>query len=189
MRAFIGIELPDEVRRALAQLQRELQAARADVKWVEPKNLHLTLKFLGEISEAQRQGVEACLKRIASQQPPFTLQLQGVGAFPSVESPRVVWVGIAQGKEEVRALAERIEQEATTLSLRQEERPFSAHLTLGRVRSPRNRKALAQRLRKAAWQPPGPFQVESITLFQSLLSSAGPTYTVLASIPLSLAGI
>ena len=184
MRAFIGIGLPDEVQASLAALQRELAQSRADVKWVEPSNLHLTLKFLGEISEAQRQVVELLVKRLAAQTPPFLLRLEGAGAFPSIRAPRVVWVGMGQGNDVVARLAESIEREGAVIPLRREERPFTPHLTLGRVRSGRHRRELTHQLESFTWAPPPPWQVALLTLYQSVLSSAGPRYAVLAEVPL-----
>ena len=185
MRVFIGIRLPEHVRVSLAGLQQELATSGADVKWVEPSNLHITLKFLDEITEQQRQAVEAMLAPIAVQHHPFQLGIEGVGAFPSLTAPRVIWVGLATGKETVARVVKAIEQEGRRLQLRREERPFSSHLTLGRVRSSRHQQRLAQLLREVAWQPPAAWQVSSLTLYQSVLSFAGPRYTVLAAIPLA----
>jgi 2'-5' RNA ligase len=184
MRAFIGVALPPTVQEALALLQHELAASRADVKWVEPSNLHLTLKFLDEITEPQRQEVEAMLRRVAGTVEPFTLALQGVGAFPSLGAPRVIWVGILEGKDVIARIARAIEEESRALKLRREEHTFACHLTLGRVRSSRGREALAHQLRALQWSPPAQWTVDSVTLYQSVLSSAGPRYTVLAEVPL-----
>ena len=190
MRAFIGIVLPAAVRSSLAGLQRRLGesgADVADVKWVEPDHLHVTLKFLDEITDEQRRHVEALLGRIAAEEPPFTLAMDRVGAFPSLTAPRVLWVGLSEGKEAVIRIAEAIEREGATLSLRSEERPFAAHVTIGRVRSPRRREALVQRLQASTWEPPAPFQVTALTLYRSDLSASGPRYTALAEIPLAAA--
>lgn len=185
MRAFIGIALPDTIRSSLAGLQRQLQESGADVKWVEADNLHVTMKFLDEITDEQRRTVEELLTHVAGQEPPFPLGLKEVGAFPSVRAPRVVWVGLEEGRESVVRIAEKIEQGCRTYGLRREERPFAAHVTLGRVRSPKRRDRLAQRLQSTLWQPPEPFQVTTLTLYRSDLSSSGPRYTVLAEIPLT----
>ena len=183
MRAFVGISLPGHVRDALEQLQQALQAAQADVKWVEPSNLHVTLKFLDEITEEQRQAVEAMLARVAAYEPAFQLGIEGVGAFPSPTAPRVIWVGLVTGKEVVARIVEAIEREGANIPLRKEERSFSPHLTLGRVRSSRHQQRLVQQLREVTWQAPSAWQVSSLTLYQSELSSAGPRYTVLADLP------
>ncbi len=187
MHAFIGIALPDAIRTSLQQLQFELAQSHADVKWVEPANLHVTLKFLDEITEAQRTAVEVMLREVAEQHAPFMLSLKQLGAFPSAEAPRVIWVGLEEGKELTRAIAEQIEAHGVRLSLRKEERQFAAHLTLGRVRSPKHRDALAQQMRVSQWQSPSPWQVSALTLYQSVLDAGGPRYTVLADIPLSKA--
>lgn len=196
MRAFIGIALPDGVRTRLAILQQQLDASRADVKWVEPSNLHVTLKFLDEITQEQRLTVEALLGRVAGHERAFILELGHAGAFPSIDAPRVVWVGLEQGKETVVRLAQAIEREGQAIPLRRarpgtgpsragEERPFAAHVTLGRVRTPRNRAALTQRLHETDWQPPASWYVTALTLYQSVLSSAGSRYSVLAEVPFS----
>lgn len=184
MRAFIGISLPEGVRVALANLQRQLGESHADVKWVAPDNLHVTLKFLDEITEEQRGLVEALLGRVASGERAFALGLGHAGAFPSMRAPRVLWVGVEEGKETVVRIAAAIEREGAALSLPREERPFAAHVTIGRVRSPNNRPLLAERLQQATWQPPEPWRATSLTLYESVLSSTGPRYRVLADIPL-----
>ena len=185
MRAFIGIGLPEDTRAALAQLQDELGESGADVKWVAPASLHVTLKFLDEISDEQRLAVEGLLGRLAAREPSLTLGVAEVGAFPSVTAPRVVWVGFSGGQEAVARIAQAIEREGATINLRREERPFAPHLTLGRVRSSRNLAALTQRLGAIKWQPPPPWRVSSLTLYQSVLGAHGPSYSVLGDFRLA----
>ena len=186
MRAFLGISLSNDMRASLAALQRELAESHADVKWVSPAQLHITLKFLDEISASQRQAIEERLRQVARCEPSFRLGIECVGAFPSIHAPRVLWVGLSEGKERVAHLAASIEQELAGFALRQEERSFAAHLTIGRVRSVRHQLALVQRLRELSWQPPAAWPVTSLTLYQSVLSSSGPHYTVLAEFPLRI---
>lgn len=185
MRAFLGIALPSQVRESLATLQAELSGVGADVGWVKPEQLHVTLKFLDDISEEQRQAIEAILTRVAEQEACFSVAIHEPGAFPSVRAPRVLWVSVREGQERIVRIAHQIEEEARRLSLRREERPFAAHITLGRVRSPRHRIELAQRLQHVSWQPPPPWHVTALTLYQSVLSSVESRYRVLADIPLS----
>ncbi|MBI2174233.1 MAG: RNA 2',3'-cyclic phosphodiesterase [Candidatus Omnitrophica bacterium] len=161
MRCFIAICLPEKVREGLAELQRQLKQARADVKWVESGALHVTLYFLGEINGEECRQVEGMLRQIAVGCAPFTLKLQGIGAFPNLEKPRVLWVDIAEGKKALEEL-----------------------VTIGRVRSGLNLKSLALRMRQSVWAAPAAWQADCVYLFQSVLSSLGPTYTVLAEIPL-----
>ncbi|MBI3021456.1 MAG: RNA 2',3'-cyclic phosphodiesterase [Candidatus Omnitrophica bacterium] len=185
MRAFIGIPLPPDVRSSLSRLQRELAASGADVKWVRPAQVHVTLKFLGEISEGERHAIEALVARVAASETPFAIRLNAFGAFPSLTAPRVVWVGVGEGGEAVARLTEAIEREGVAIPLRKEERAFSPHITLGRVRSPRGRQALVAALRDARWDPPPPpWRVSSVTLYQSVLRPEGPQHTVLAEFPL-----
>ena len=184
MRAFIALSLPSGVQSSLASLQQSLAVSGADVTWVQPRNLHVTMKFLGEITDEQRQKVEALLRRVASDAAPFSLGLEGVGAFPSLRAPRVMWVGVAAGKDTVVRLARAIEEGAEGASLAKEERPFAAHVTLGRVRSATRREALSRALRDAVWTSPAPFRIGALRLYQSLLGSSGPTYTALDEFPL-----
>ena len=109
MRAFLALTLPDGVERSLAVLQQELAGTGADVKWVAPPNLHVTLKFLDEITEQQRHAIEGVLAEVGRVEAPFSTTLDRVGAFPSLSSPRVVWVGVGEGRERVIRLAERLE--------------------------------------------------------------------------------
>jgi 2'-5' RNA ligase len=184
MRAFLAIGLPDDVRQALGSLQQQLADARADVKWVAEEHLHLTLKFLDDITEEKRQAVEAALTHVAAGEAPFTSRLGTVGAFPSPRAPRVLWVSLAEGDVAAARIAAALEAETRRLGLRAEERPFSAHITLGRVRSPHRREALASRLGGLSWEPPAPWQVTALSLYQSVLGPVGPQYTVLAEAPL-----
>lgn len=185
MRAFVAVNVPADVQRALGALQRDLAASGADVTWVRPEQVHLTLKFLDDISNEQRQGLEALLARLAASEPSFRIALETVGAFPSVDAPQVLWVGVGEGREPLTRLAEGLEQGSAAWQVRREPRPFTAHATIGRVRSGRCRRQLADRLRASAWPPPPPWPVRSLTFYRSDLSAAGPTHTVLADCPLS----
>ena len=178
MRAFLAIELPSPVHAELAHLQEQLRASRADVKWVEEHNLHLTLRFLGAIGDAERALVESAGHHAVATLSPLTIELSQVGAFPSASSPRVVWVGIDQGRALLEALAADVEQGLVAAGLPAEDKRFSAHVTIGRVRSPRGRSELVRAMREAAWAPPAPFVVDHLTLFRSDLGSSGPTYSV-----------
>ncbi|MBI3323854.1 MAG: RNA 2',3'-cyclic phosphodiesterase [Candidatus Omnitrophica bacterium] len=188
MRTFIAIELPPALRAHLAQLQADLRRGGADVKWVREDQLHVTLRFLGEITETQRQAVEGVLRDVAADMAAFEARLSHVGAFPSISSPRVIWVGVGEGGQTMMQLAQAIETALAGVGVPKEERPFEAHMTLGRVRSLRHLAQLIDRLKQPAWTPPTAFTVDHITLFHSALSSAGPTYTVLARIDLKTSG-
>ena len=190
MRAFIGIALPPALQESVAELQRELAVDGADVKWVAPHQLHATLKFLGEIDEQGRARAETALRLAAAKQGAFTMRLELVGAFPSTDSPQVVWVGVGEGKEALMKLAQVLDRELEAAGWPAEMRPFAPHLTIGRVRSAYGLRGLAQRLRALDWSPPqASWPASSVTFYQSVLSAEGPRYTVLADVPLgSIAG-
>ena len=183
MRAFVAVELPDEARAALARWQSQLKAAGADVAWTAPENLHVTMRFLGEIDDAQRQAVERCAEAAAAPAAPFDAALSEPGAFPSTRRPRVLWMGIGQGAEALTQVAGALERGIAASGFAAEDRGFVAHVTLGRARSPRGLSRLAARLEAPGWSSPAPFRVDHLTLFQSRLSSAGPAYTALTRIP------
>jgi len=178
MRTFIAIELSDGVRRELARLQDELRASGADVKWAKPENIHLTLKFLGNVDEDKIGGIKTVLDEIASTLLTFEISLFKTGAFPSLNSPRVIWVGIDKGCAETEKCASFIEERLEKIGFPKEERPFSAHLTLGRTRSPKNKASLTEKLSTLSVEPAS-CPVKGITLFQSTLTPKGPIYTLL----------
>ena len=183
MRVFLAVEIPDKVRAEIARLQDNLKSAGADVKWVEPRNLHLTLKFLGEIQEEKVPSLTDALRAAAAAAAPFSISLEGVGAFPRIQHPRVLWVGIKEGKEALERLAGAIEETCNPLGFPAEERAFSPHLTIGRIRSNKRHSALEKELQEISFHAGEPAAVDHLTLFQSVLSSRSPTYTKLAEIP------
>lgn len=185
MRAFIAVDLPQILREEIASFQAELKQSGADVKWVAAGNLHLTLKFLGEIDENQRTAISNELLAVRKNQKPFEIHLEGIGAFPKTTSPRVLWIGVSQGKEQLEELAKRVEEVCVKLGFQPEERPLSAHLTIGRVRSNNQLAPLIKQLQVAEFRGTTPAPIEKLILFQSTLSSQGPTYTPLAEFPLT----
>ncbi len=184
MRAFIAVSLSVKAFSSLGLLQRDLARSGADVKWTAVEHLHLTLKFLADMSEEQRKKIEELLARVAKGYEPFDIELDGLGAFPSFQAPRVIWVGLAQGEEKLTRLAEAIEQEGASIFLEREQKPFSVHVTLGRVRSGRHLNDLTRLLQTIEWKAPESWSVDTLSLYQSVLSSAGPHYSLLADVPL-----
>ncbi len=179
MRTFIAVSLPDHTKEALAAIIRQLRSTGADVKWVDPASLHLTLKFLGEIAEEQLPALRDALERTARRHEPFTIQVRGIGAFPSVFAARIIWAGITDGKEETKRLAQDLEEELLPLGFAKEERPFSAHLTLGRSRSNLNRSVLTAKLvscKDDAFAGADSVAVNAITLYRSTLTPRGALY-------------
>ena len=184
MRVFIAIELPQEIKDTLGRLQAKLKAAGADVKWVDPKNIHLTLKFLGEIDEQISDRVSTKLAEICFGRKQFNLSLSSCGAFPNINSPRVIWAGIEQGDKEIKTIADAIETQLESIGILKESREFSSHITLGRTRSSKNRQELAKTLSELSTKPlKDQFPASKITLFKSTLTPLGPIYETLQDFP------
>ena len=182
MRAFIAIELSPDLKKHLAFLEEQLQSSGADVKWVEPKNIHLTLKFLGEINEKQFVEVTKIIQETAAKNKRFFIRLTSPGAFPKINFPRVIWIGIDKGETETKQIATILEEKTAKVGIPQENRPFSSHITLGRVRSGMNREKLVENLEhlenNSTKNAPESL-VTKITLFQSTLTPGGPIYEAL----------
>lgn len=180
MRTFIAIELPKDIKDALASLQEQLKVSGSDVKWVSPENIHLTLKFLGEIDEAKLSKIIEIMADICVNKHPFQLRIWSCGAFPKINFPRVIWVGIDKGDSEVKEIAKDLQEEIAKIGIPKEERAFSSHITIGRVRSLRNRDKLISGLgalaSNCAEKGLGEFSVTKITLFKSTLTPKGPIY-------------
>lgn len=180
MRAFIAIGLPKGIKDSLGRLQQKLKKAGADVKWVEPENIHLTLKFLGEIDEQTKDRISSKIEELCQGTKQFSVALSSCGAFPSNQSPRVIWTGINQGDNEVKRIAGKIEEFLSVIGISKENREFSSHITIGRTRSGKNRRELAELLDSLALKPlEEQFLVSKITLFKSTLTPAGPIYEVI----------
>ncbi|PWB48551.1 MAG: RNA 2',3'-cyclic phosphodiesterase [Candidatus Methylomirabilota bacterium] len=184
IRAFIAANLDPGLKAALAGVQDRLKATRADVGWVRPENLHLTLKFLGQVEEDRFGAIGEAVAAAAAGCGPVHLVFQGLGAFPSPRSARVVWIGLSHGAETLAALQARIEAGLEPLGYAREARLFTAHLTLGRVRGPGHREQLARALTEATAEPLGEMVLHRIELMKSDLSPSGARYTILHSFPL-----
>jgi 2'-5' RNA ligase len=184
IRTFIAIALPEEIHQQLASLQLALKKHYADVSWVKPENIHLTLQFLGEIHPNLAEKVGVCLEEVVPTQISFTIEVAGTGVFPNPKRARVLWVGVTQGKEQLIQLQSVIEQSLLKLNIPKEDRPFHPHLTLGRVRSPKNLDAVVTELLNQDKLSCGITTATHVTLFSSKLSPNGATYTPLKQIPL-----
>lgn len=184
VRAFVAVNLEPGLKEALAHVQQRLKETRADVGWVRPENIHLTLKFLGQVGENRLGAVGEALGAAARGFGSFRLVLGGLGAFPQPRAARVIWIGISHGAEAVAKLQARVETGLEPLGFPREQRPFSAHLTLGRVRGPGHREQLAVALSSMPTEPVGEMVLDRIELMKSDLGPEGARYSVLQSFPL-----
>jgi len=181
MRTFIAIELPEEIKGYLRRLQDDLKATQADVKWVAPENIHLTLKFLGEVDDRKLDKIIEIIYETAKEKNKFQIRISSLGAFPKIDSPRVIWVGIDAGDKETKGISEELEERIAKIGIPKEDRPFSSHITIGRTRSSLNREKLVRDLKNRAelGAEKLEFYVTKITLFKSTLTPRGPIYEVL----------
>lgn len=183
MRAFIAVEVSDEIKDLLARVESHLKYAGADVKWVDPKVIHLTLKFLGEITDSKCDAVKSALDGIAKCTRPFGITVKDIGAFPNSARPRVIWAGLGDGASETVELAKNVEVSLSRIGFPVEARPFSPHLTIGRVRSSSNMEKLKDKISSASLEirqsSAISHKVTSVILFQSTLTPHGSIYTKL----------
>lgn len=221
MRAFIAIELPQEIKDYLSCIQKQLSRANADtcpvkgadnfrrypmasneVKWVKPENIHLTLKFLdlslkdrkvypcglGERDDKKIEKISVILEETAKNKQVFGADIRSIGAFPKIDSPRVIWAGIGKGDKEIKEIAEELEEKIAKTGIPKEDRTFSSHITIGRTHSNSNLEKLVQELKRLeseiAKQALRQFSINKITLFKSTLTSSGPIYEPLKEVAL-----
>ena len=183
MRTFVAVEVSKEIHDSLGMIESSLKYAGADVKWVDPAMIHLTLKFLGEITDKKADDVKGALDAIASATAPFDLSIKDMGVFPTAGHPRVLWVGLDKGLRETVLLASGVDEVLSHIGFTKETRVFSPHLTIGRVRSPRNTPQLVEKISSVTanskfFEVPA-HRVSSLILFRSTLTPHGSVYTKL----------
>lgn len=180
-RVFIAVDLTDQLKEPIIRMQRELMESGVDMKPVEPENLHITLRFIGEIS---RDLVEEVKRRLATvRYGQFTIHMRGVGAFPNIERPRVIWVGIEEGAKDLANLHDMVMRLTGDIGER-DERDFVPHLTVARVKYVRNRDKYLEVIRKYSEVDFGRQVVDSVRLKRSVLTPRGPIYSDLMVIKL-----
>ncbi len=181
LRTFIGVDLGPQVRHRVVALQEKLAEAAAAVKWVEPENLHVTMLFLGEVEDREIPDVCRCVADSCRAVSSFTLSVEGAGCFPHPRRPRVLWVGVHQGAQELVALHDALEPPLLALGCyRREERHYTPHVTLGRVKNAPATDGLAAALTKHAGWKAGTVEVQEVLVMSSELTRDGPEYTVLS---------
>jgi len=175
-RGFIAIDISSFPK--LIQFENEIKNTGASVKLVEPENIHITLKFLGDAEEELIDSIEEIMKDAVKENDPFEVQLQGAGVFPNQNYVKVMWIGIRNG-EKIGDIASKIDEKTADLGFQMEKRGFSAHLTIARVKSAKNKEKLLQIIEKYKDIEFGSFKVDSIKLKKSELTPKGPIYTTL----------
>ena len=184
MRCFIAIELPEAVKSTLSGIEEELKKSKADVRWVKPDNVHLTLKFFGNIEDKKTEKIIEIMENICNQYAPFTIEIKGMGTFPNIKSPRVLWVGI-EGNDTLKTLQKEIENKMESIGFEREDRAFTAHLTLGRFRSSIEKEGLLKAVKLHEKDTfVGSINVQSLSLIRSDLHPEGARYSKIIDISL-----
>ncbi len=182
MRLFVALELEPSLREKIGEIEADLRRCEGDVKFVEPENLHLTLKFLGEIRKEFLPKVEEGIRKALEGMKQFRISLEGVGYFGSPTYLRTIWVGVKEGQEQLHGIMLKLNRELD--KFKKDTRKPNAHLTVGRVKSSRGRDCLLEKMADLAGVKVGEMAVKEISLKQSALSREGPAYTDVKAFPL-----
>ena len=189
IRSFVAIELPEEAKKGLARLRKELEKdEHRFVKWVDPGGIHLTLKFLGNIPSGRVTEITGAMKRAVEGICPFCLEISGLGVFPNLKQVRVLWVGVGGELDRLSRLQQNVDSALAALGFPKEERPFVPHLTLARIRegtSAPDKKGFGELVGSATFEDKYPVEVEAIKLMRSQLRPAGAIYTCLSLVELT----
>jgi RNA 2',3'-cyclic 3'-phosphodiesterase len=184
IRSFLAIELPKPILKKIEEVQGDLKSTHTDVRWVSPEKIHLTLKFLGNIEESRIDSIFKSIEELIRNTLLFSLKVRGIGAFPNLKNPRVIWMGLVDARETLTSLQKRIDNQLEKIGFQPEDRPFHPHLTLGRMKSSRGKEELVGRMEKHKEEEFGDLQVERVILFESDLRPSGPIYTALREMKL-----
>ncbi len=185
VRTFVAVLIDEGIRERIADVQSRVKELATDVKWVAPDNFHVTLKFLGNVREDALPEVYSSVEQAVRGLEPFDLSFSGLGAFPSARRARVVWVGIENGVDRLRAMAALVEESLAKLNFEKEEKEFRAHITIGRVKTSRFLDELARGIGEVDARELGVQRVSSVAVMKSELRRDGPIYTSLRVINLS----
>jgi 2'-5' RNA ligase len=181
VRSFVAFDIDrDAVRKKMADAQALLVKTGADLKVVEPENIHVTMRFLGDVRMDNVEKIFDAMKKVTFA--PFDVKIQGIGAFPDVRYPRVVWAGITQGANDLRSISSQLEPHLTALGFAPDPKGFSPHLTIARVRSGRNKMELAKFISERKEFEFGTIRAACLRLKKSVLTPRGPIYSMLKEV-------
>ena len=178
LRLFLAIDVPNSVREKITEAQRFYKTLNLDAAWVKPANMHLTVKFLGDTSSDLIPAIKDRMAKIASSTPPFLIALGKIGVFPNASRPRVLWIGLDDRENRLDSLKIRVEKAMTSLGFPPDKQKPVHHLTLGRIRSGKNKEGLKKALQSAPHVETDPFKIFSVQLIKSELTPKGSIYTV-----------
>lgn len=184
IRSFIAIELSPSIKAKIEEIQNNLKSLTSDVRWVRPEGIHLTLKFLGTIEEESIPEISDIIRKCSTGTTAFTLKVQSLGAFPNEKNPKVIWAGVEDDSGTLAKLQQALENRLSSIGFKVEKRAFSPHLTLGRLKSPKEKGVLTQGLEDYKHLEFGTFEAKEVCLFKSELKPGGAIYTKLKTFSL-----
>jgi 2'-5' RNA ligase len=183
IRSFIAIDTAPEVKAAIIEVEEKLRSADAEVRWESIEKFHITLKFLGNVDETKLHSLENELEKVLSPFSELKMTYQGVGCFPNQHHPRVIWIGAENQDGTLSRIQETIEGVSESFGFQREERQFHPHITIGRVKGPKNLKALVTEIGNTTFAPHSSL-VKEVLLMKSDLKPSGSVYTVVRRFPL-----
>ena len=179
IRTFIAIELPEKIIYTISKVQEEIKSYGLKIRWVRPENIHLTLKFLGDTKAADTENVARAVSESVTDYPPISLVVKGIGVFPGIKRPRVIWLGVSNQLDVLTTFQKTLDEKLEAIGFPKENRPFRGHLTLGRIKSKIDPKTLNDALKEFAQFESEHFLADRIILYKSDLKPNGPVYTKL----------
>jgi len=182
LRSFLAIEIPKVILENIEKLQKDLKSSHADIKWVDPEKIHLTVKFFGNIEESKIEPIIKSVESVTKTFSPFKLSVKGIGGFPNLKSPRVIWIGVIDEDGVLAKFQAQLETHFEKIGFEAEQRDFRPHLTLGRMKSLKRKDELINRIERFKDNDFGVFKVERVILFKSDLTKEGPIYTALKEV-------
>jgi 2'-5' RNA ligase len=183
MRTFVAIELPSETKEKIEETITPFRKLNLSISWVKPKNLHLTLKFLGEVDEEKIDDIVSILAQGVKEEQRFKMDLKDFGAFPDFKKARVLWIGIEKGKESLIRIQNKVEEGLSNIGFPQEKKGFSPHLTIARVKSPKGIERLTEQIKNVNFVAED-IEVDELILMRSQLHPQGAIYTPLETFKL-----
>lgn len=184
LRTFIAIELSSEIQEKVGEFANSLRNPQDKITWVSTKNVHITLKFLGDVPANDIVSIQNIISEVAKGHKSLNASIKGTGVFPSERNPRVLWVGVDNGKEEIKNVFTDLENKLASIGISKEERGFTAHLTIGRIKYVKDINEFAQNISKHKEDLFGNFLVDGISLVKSTLTPKGSVYETLFKVKL-----
>ena len=176
LRLFIAVPLPPPLKEEIGKVLDRLRRGAGGVRWVRPDNVHITLKFLGNVSEGRVEEVAQAMRRAAEGHAPFEIEIRGAGGFPTDRSPRVLWIGIGDERGGLFELHRDLQKELSPLGFPTEDREFRPHLTLGRVKADKDKRRVSLLLEEIKGREFGRMEVKELVLYESRLKPSGAEY-------------